>query len=210
MLMVVSVNARARECKRVCVCLCVIVLVAWACIISSTCTYPANVYRIGSRVQIVCVCVHMYACSGVQHAHVFCCCGLLVHVYVCRIFVCFYMPADHACVLIQTSNRAMCMRYICWMLMLAGDFAAQQQQIQTHNVCSTRAVNNAVKIDSGSKTGFLLYWTGEIEKREKTNSQESYPFKQKKIQIQWISAITLYKSESYRLYWNEAGTFQWH
>lgn len=63
------------------------------------------------------------------------------------------------------------------MLMLAGDFAASTAYIYTKH--SVYAVNNAVKIDSGSKTGFSL---SEGEKANKTIIKNIHL--KRKIQVQ--------------------------
>lgn len=144
-----------RASKRMYVCV-LLVLVAWLVVyiylVSSTCTYPANCTH--NWIE----CINVYACGVLVH----CVCDSFVCVCVC-VRVCvllwFYMRADHACLYAYKHTNALWLSngvcaWVCvYVLMLAGDFAAQQQH-QMHTLCLR--CKQCCQIDSDLKNRFLL------------------------------------------------------
>lgn len=150
-------------------------------------SYQAHVRSISSRcVQLdrVCMCVRL------RHARILCICGLYVRVYLC-VFICFFIRQRIMLMLLQTLclfELFMCTFYVndavdvdCWLLMLAGDFAAAATATATTENTNAGCVcrQNWLRLQNR----FLLNG----EKEEKTIKNHIHL--KRKIQIQWISAV---------------------
>lgn len=157
MVMVVSVRARELAAERVCVLVCESVFLCLSCwwqrlnknarilygIISSTCT--EHIKPMCIQLDRVCMCVRL------RHARILCICGLYVRVYLC-VFIWFFIRQRIMLVLLQTLclfELFMCTFYVydavdvdCWLLMLAGDFAAAATATATTENTNTGCVRS--------------------------------------------------------------------